>query len=130
MSDLRPAGVPVNFDGVDREFLFTLNVIDEAETAFGKPMIEILKDTIAPRDGKTLKKLVTILVNDDVERYNATHGAKRRPVTEKYVGSFLTMDLHGGNLVQMTEKVLEAYKVSTPEAEDDNPNQSSGRQKI
>ena len=31
MSNLRPVGVPINFDGADRCFLFTLRVIDELQ---------------------------------------------------------------------------------------------------
>lgn len=127
MSDLRPAGIPVNFDGVDRVFLFTLNVIDELEDKFEKPVIEILKDLIPPGNGRALRTVVTVLVNDDVERYNAVHEDKRKPVTEKQVGSFLVSDLSGGNLLKMVEVILDAYKVSMPEDED--PNLKSGRRK-
>lgn len=31
MSSLRPTGVPVNFDGVNRRFLFTFEIIDELQ---------------------------------------------------------------------------------------------------
>lgn len=51
MSNLRPEGVPVNFDGSDRHFLFTLQVIDELQymhpaTSIFRMIEEAGKDTL------------------------------------------------------------------------------------
>ena len=41
MSNLRPSGVPVNFNGSDRHFLFTFSVIDELQAMH--PAVSIFK---------------------------------------------------------------------------------------
>lgn len=41
MSNLRPKGVPVNFDGSDRRFLFTFKVIDELQ--YMHPAVSIFR---------------------------------------------------------------------------------------
>lgn len=51
MSNLRPDGVPVNFDGSDRHFLFTLRTIDELQymhpaTSIFRMIEEAGKDTL------------------------------------------------------------------------------------
>ena len=129
MSDLRPVGTSVNFDGVEREFLFTFNVLDELEDYFGKPILETLKDITNLEDRKTMRKVVQVLVNDDVERYNLIHPDKREKVSEQYVGMFLTRDLHGGNSIDMMGKIVEAYHISFPDVDEDSPKVESGQQK-
>lgn len=122
MSDLRPVGAKVNFDGVEREFLFTLNVIEELEDFFEKPVYEILKDTVSMKDQKTIRKVVQVLVNNDIEKQNLVNNEKQQPVTERYIGMFLTRDREGGNVIGMVEKIMEAYKISMPAAGDNDPN--------
>ena len=50
MSDLRPRGIPVVLDGVERHFLFTLNIIDEIQDRYGKTLHEVIAD-LAKADG-------------------------------------------------------------------------------
>ena len=44
MSDLKPRGIPIILDGVERHFLFTLNIIDELQDKYGKNLYEIIED--------------------------------------------------------------------------------------
>lgn len=69
MSDLRPRGIPVVLDGVERRFLFTLNTIDSIQDETEKNMKEIMTD-LADEDlsNQTLKYLVRTLINHEVER--------------------------------------------------------------
>ena len=69
MSDLKPRGIPMVLDGVERRLLFTLNVIDDIQSETGRNMKEIMEDLADEKKmGNTLKYLVTTLVNDEAER--------------------------------------------------------------
>ena len=48
MSDLRPTGIPVNFDGVDRFFLFNFRRIDELQ--YRHPGVSIFRQVEAAKD--------------------------------------------------------------------------------
>lgn len=128
MSDLQPKGIKVNFDGVEREFLFTLNVLDEVESYFEKPIIQVLKEIGEPSGGNAMRTVVTALVNDDIARWNYRHEDMREPVTEEYVGSFITRDYKGGNSTGIYVAMLQAYGISMPESEEEE-NPPKGRRK-
>lgn len=69
MSDLKPRGIPIILDGVERHFLFTLNIIDELQDKYGKNLYEIIEDlTKNEESGHLLREVVTILLNDEVDR--------------------------------------------------------------
>lgn len=130
MSDLQPKGVKVNFDGVEREFLFTFSAIDELESRFDKPITEILKEAtnFAKRD--VIRAIVTALVNADVTRHNYSHSDEWETVDDDYVGSFLYEDIKGGNVPGIFRAIMEAYGLSAPKPdEDEDPNRKSGRRK-
>lgn len=125
MSDLRPRGIKVVLDGVERHFLFTLNTIDEIQDDTGKNMHEIMTE-LADEDSsaKTLRYLTRILINDEVEREKKKNPeTPLYPVTDQEVGDLIGMD----NLVEVTAAVLMAYGCSLPEP-DDSPNQKGGQQ--
>lgn len=126
MSDLRPTGVPIEIDGVERRFLFTLNVIDEIQEHYEKPLDEIVDMLLDKRyAGECMRYLVTALINDEVERelYKNKQCQLKR-VTEQEVGWMLSND----NIQEVTLAVLQAYGVSLPEAEEDDfPNAMSGQ---
>lgn len=126
MSDLRPRGIPVVLDGIERRFLFTLNTIDSIQSETGKNMHEVMTD-LADDDmsNKTLKYLVTVLLNDETEREKRKNpDTPLKSVTEQEVGDLIGMD----NLVEVTSAVLTAYGYSLPKTEEDDPNQESGQQ--
>ena len=63
MSDLRPIGIPVNFDGVDRYFLFTFKHIDELQDRY--PGMNIFRQVEAAKDD-TLDGLIHLIDLVDV----------------------------------------------------------------
>ncbi len=126
MSDLKPRGVPVVLDGVERRFLFTLNVIDDIQSETGKNMKEIMQELADEEKMKdTLKYLVTTLVNDEAERMKRKDpDSGLSAITQREAGELIGMD----NIVEITAAVMLAYGYSLPEPEEDDPNQESGQQ--
>ena len=127
MSDLRPSGIPVVLDGVERHFLFTMNIIDEIQDRYGKTLHEVIAD-LAKADGTehTLRDLVVILLNDEAQRMAKNPGeASMYPVvTEMEVGEMIGLD----NYYTVMAAVLRAYGISLPEPEEeDDPNRKSGQ---
>ena len=94
MRELRPKGVPINFDGYDRHFLFTINVIDELQEEYDKPIIEILTEAanIDVKNHSTLISVVTALVNEDVEIHNEETGENWPKVDKKYISRKITIN--------------------------------------
>lgn len=126
MGTMKPRGVPVNFDGKERMFLFTLNTIDEIQEETGKTMQEIMEELTEDRGKReTLKYVVMTLLNEEAERAKRK-GLEEIPtsVTLQDVGDMIGMD----NLIDVTAAILVAYGYSFPEAEEDDPNQESGQQ--
>lgn len=131
MSDLRPVGIPVNFDGEERSLLFSINAIEELETQFGKPVFEVLED-MANASGsdrvKKIRKVTTILLNAQIECYNLTNKEHQEAIEEKYVGAFLTGGMDG-TADTMLLKILEAYSISIPKQTEEDPNAESGQRR-
>lgn len=126
MGTMKPRGVPVNFDGQERMFLFTLNTIDEIQEETGKTMQEIMEELTEDRGKReTLKYVVMTLLNEEAERAKRK-GLEEIPtsVTLQDVGDMVGMD----NLIDVTAAILVAYGYSFPETEEDDPNQESGQQ--
>lgn len=123
MSDLRPRGVPIVLGGVERHFLFTLNIIDEIQDKYGKNMHEVIEDlTHEEVFEHTLRDLTVILINDEAEK----RGNETLPlVTEQEVGEMIGLD----NYYLVMATILKAYGISLPEPDEDNdPNRESGQQ--
>ncbi len=116
MRILKPEAVKINFDGVDREFLFTLNVIDELQETFDMPIDEIMRGVFSTSpDGikkshKLLRGVVTALCNDDAER----RGLDK--VTVEYIGGVISL----ANLGQIAAIALRAFTGSLPPATDES----------
>lgn len=127
MSALKPTGVPITLDGVERHILFTLNAIDEIQERFDAPMEEVMKKLTEKKEAEnTLRILLTTLINDEVERLAYKGGdCELESVDEKQVGWMLTSQ----NMLEATIAVLRAYGYDLPEPEEDDPNQKSGQQK-
>lgn len=128
MSDLRPTGVTVNFDGKERKLLFSICAIDELESKFEKPVLGILEDMTGKERRKVITETATILLNADVECYNLTHSDQKEKLPETYLGTFLTDGINGGTLDKMMLKIMEAYELSMPEEKETDPNRKSGQQ--
>ena len=124
MSDLRPVGVPVIIDGVERRFLFTLNAIDEIQEHYNAPLAEIINKLMDKSSAvKALRYLTYALLEDEKQRKTAV-GEKLRQYSEKEVGWLITTE----NEKEILLAVLKAYGLALPEGdeEDSDPNQMSG----
>ncbi len=122
MSDLRPQGVKVNFDGVEREFLFTLNAIDAIQEKYGKTVIEVLQDiSDQEKMPEVIKTITSILLTDEAERARwKDQNSKLPEVSKKEAGWLVTVD----NIDEVTSAILIAYRISIPDTdEDEDPNQ-------
>lgn len=122
MSDLRPLGVPIEIDGVERHLLFTLNAIDDIQEHFDKELGQIINDLTSKEEStKTLRYVSMALLNDEAERKDL------KKYTDKEIGWIITLD----NQIEITIKILEAYGISLPKGDEDDedPNQTSGQQK-
>lgn len=124
MSDLRPTGVPVMLEGVERHLLFTLNAIDRIQDCFDKALYEVIDQLSDDRKfGQTLKAILAILLEDEVERKTHEQGeCSLKQYSPEELGWLITQE----NAWIMMRSVLAAYGVSLPEPEDDSPNQKSG----
>ena len=124
MSDLRPRGIPIVFDGVERHFLFTLNLIDEIQEKYGKNLLKVLDQMVKEDQSEhTLRDITMMLLNDEAERAER-RGQEIPRVTEADVGEMIGMD----NYWDVVKAILEAYGISLPEPEEEDPNQESGQQ--
>lgn len=100
MGTMKPRGVPVNFDGQERMFLFTLNTIDEIQEETGKTMQEIMEELTEDRGKReTLKYVVMTLLNEEAERAKRK-GLEEIPtsVTLQDVGDMVGMDNQAGKI--------------------------------
>ena len=125
MSDLRPKGYGIMVNGIERNFLFTLNAIDAVQSEFNKNVLEVIDHAVNGKDVeqvKTIRKLVEILLNDEAEREEFLHpGTKLETFTEKQAG--WVVDAY---LEEIKLAIMIAYGLSMPEPEED-PNQMSGQ---
>lgn len=127
MSDLRPRGIPVVLDGIERRFLFTLNTVDSIQDETDKNMKDIMMELADEESSnKTLIYLVKTLINHEAEREKRKNpDCTLETVTDQEVGDLIGMD----NIVEVTAAVLSAYGYSLPKAdEEDDPNRESGQQ--
>ena len=123
MSDLRPTGTPVVVEGEERHLLFTLNAIDELQESFDLDLGQIVDNlTDKQLSSDTLRKMLTILLNDEAER-EALKGNELKRYTVKEIGWVLTLD----NQLEYALAILKAYGLSLPEAEEYDPNRMSGQ---
>lgn len=126
MSDLRPVGVPVMIEGVERHMLFTLNVIDEIQEHYNEPLAEIINNLMKKSSAvKTLRYMTYALLEDELQR-KAAGGEKLKKYSEKEIGWLITRE----NEEEIMLAILKAYGLALPESDDREeafPNQSSGQ---
>lgn len=119
MSDLRPTGVPIEIEGVERHLLFTLNAIDDIQEHFDMELSKVIGNLMDEDTATiTLRYVLRALLNDEAERKNL------KQYSDKEIGWIITID----NRIKITMQVLKAYGISLP-SEKDDPNRLSGQQK-
>lgn len=128
MSDLRPRGVPLELGGEKRELLFTLNVMDDIQSRTGEPVFSTLQKLFEKEEmNGAVKLLLSSLLTDEAERKKwMDPKSTLKPVSEKEVGWLVDI----GNIGEAVNAILTAYRISMPEAEEDeepDPNVKSGR---
>lgn len=121
MSDLKPEGIDIELGGEKRNFLFTINVIDDLQDKFDEDLEKIMERLKGERElTKALKEIVAVLINDDYERKE-----DETRVTGRKVGGMISRE----NLLEAHMAVLMAYGCSLPEPDEDEfPNTESGQQ--
>lgn len=128
MSSMRPKGVRITLGGEEREFLFTLNAIDEIQSESEMTVFETLQGlTDVHTQPSMAKLLVRCLYNDSVE-YEKYKDPKStaKTITDKEAGWLITNE----NLQEVVGAIIKAYGLSVPEPEegDDDPNSQSEQQ--
>lgn len=119
MSDLRPKGIPIELEGVERHLLFTLNAINELQEYYKEDLSSIIdKLTDKTEAVSTLRQILTTLLNDEADRELAMNGNELKQYTEKEIGWLVTLD----NQEQILLAILAAYGISLPEGDDELPN--------
>jgi hypothetical protein len=126
MSDLRPVGVPVVIDGVERHLLFTLNVIDDIQEHFDLELHQIIDNLTDKNEAsKTIRYMLCSMLNDEAEKEEFKGNGELKRYTEKEIGWIVSLE----NQAEILMKIFEAYGISLPAAEDDDPNLKSGTAK-
>lgn len=128
MSDLRPRGVSLELGGEKRELLFTLNVMDDIQNRTGEPVFSTLQKLFEKEEmNGAVKLLLSSLLTDEAERKKwMDPKSTLKPVSEKEAGWLVDV----GNIGEAVTAILTAYRISMPEAEEDeepDPNVKSGR---
>ena len=127
MSDMNPKPIEIEFDGKTYGVTFNINVIDDVQTHFNKPLGDIyslLTDEVNVCGN--IRYILTSLLNDAIEAQEYATGEKLTNLTEHEVGRKINID----NFQYYQGKIFEAFGVSMPDiAEDeDSPNAMSEQQ--
>ena len=115
----------IELAGETYELEFTINVIDEIQETLNCD-IGKLADLFPVNDTKTQRKnlitVLTMLVNENIEKQNETRVEKKELLTETYVKRHIT--LH--QISDVSNAILKAYLGSWKESEEDEfPNKKS-----
>ncbi len=126
MSDLRPVGVPITLDGTERHFLFTLNAIDEVQSHYDTDVLNALDNLFDEKKKmEALRFFTSTLLNDEYQREKwKKPDTELKEVSVQQAGWIINVD----NIADVTAAILEAYRISLPDQEDEDPNQTSGQQ--
>ena len=126
MSDLKPKGSRIVFDGEERELLFTLNAVEQLQEETDLPLDALMQQFLQEDTERMLLVILRILLNDEAERRQYFENKELPRYEEKDMRWLVTMS----NIVEYITAVLEAYGISMPKAEEDAvPNSPSGNTK-
>ena len=125
MSDLKPTGMLIDVDGVERQVLFTLSIIDALQEKFGKPFNEIINDSM--KDAKDIVKSMTwasemmeLLANDEAEMTKR----KELEVESGHFNKYITTE----NVYEIIAKLWVKSGMDLPEPDEfETPNAESGQ---
>ena len=126
MSDLRPTGVAVELEGVERHLLFTLNAIDDIQEHFDMELGQVINNLTDKAYAQDVVRYVLYALLNDEEERTRGKGRELKKYSYKEIGWIITLE----NQIDITIAILEAYGISLPktDAEEDDPNQTSGQQ--
>lgn len=121
MSDLRPKGLPLTLlDGVERDVLFTLAVVDEVQDHYSQPVGKVMAMLTDPMEVyDTLSFLALALINDSIRRDGRKDFMKMEELKE-------LVDVPMARALIRT--IMRAYGYALPESdEEDDPNLKRSR---
>lgn len=129
MKTLKPEGVDINFDGINRKFLFNINVVYDIQEHFDTSIEEVIqniynkKDKNSKYDYKLLAYVAVALSNEDTRIFNKTSAVKREMIDEEYI----TTKIPYLSIRKIVDAVFKAYMTSnkTDVEENDDPNVKS-----
>lgn len=116
MSDLQPKPVEINLAGEKYDLLFSINVIDAIQDKFDAPISdlqELMKNY--KTQFKTIRFVLTALINEGTKYRNETLDEKRKLVTEDYVG----LRINTNNLIDIAGSINKAFSDGVPKGEDE-----------
>lgn len=123
MSDLRPKGTKIKLGKEEYGLRFTLNAIDDIQDHFDIPISELtnlFKDE--KKQIKSLRYLLTLLINEDIDCTNDETGETKPLLDERYVGRHIDSK----NMQEVMSTILRAFSSATPETDEDEiPNAQS-----
>lgn len=126
MSELKPKGSRIMFDGEERELLFTLSAVEQLQEETDLPLDALMQQFLQEDTERMLLVILRILLNDEAERKKYFENKELPRYEEKEMGWLVTTS----NVVEYITAILEAYGISMPKAEEDaTPNRNSGNTK-
>lgn len=116
MSDLRPKGLPISLlDGVERDILFTLAVVDEIQDHYDMAVGKVMAKLSDPREVyDTIANLVLALINDSVRRAGEKDYLKMEQLKE-------LIDVPLAN--KLIRPIMKSYGYSLPDVDEDEENE-------
>lgn len=119
MSDLKPKGTLIKLGQNEYGMRFTLNAIDDIQDMFGVGIAE-LPDLLNDKKTqiKNILKLITILINEDVDCRNDETGDKTPHVEPRFVGRHIS----AVNIGDLKDKIFASLLNNMPEGDPDSPN--------
>ena len=121
MSDLRPKGIPISLlDGVERDILFTLAVVDEIQDHYDLPIGKVMVMLIDPRETyETLSHIALALINDSIRREG---GKEKDFVRLEELKELVDVPM----AKELLRVIMQSYGYALPNAEEDEDPNSTG----
>ena len=101
----------INYNGIDYELVFNLNVMEEIQEKYGtvEKWLTVTDSDEEPK-AKDLKFGFMAMINEGIDIYNETHEDQRAPFTSRQVGRVIT-DVGLQNIAAtLNETVVESTK--------------------